>query len=728
MGCYPVLNRIITNMKLILLAIAKLVFRFRAFNPGVLETPGPVLLVPNHVSWLDWLFLGMLLEDDWKFVVSRSVADRSWFYHRIMVNNRTYQIDPTSPYAVKYMAQHLENNGRLVLFAEGQITTTGSLMKLYDGTGFLLLKTKAKVVTCYLRGANRLKWTHNPGHRQWFPKVSAHFSEAIDSPEPARNLSNSSARTFLTDWLRERMVEQQLQTEIKFGPHSLAEAIINTARKQPKKVVLEDFTLTKISSRRLLVSADLLADRFAARMDGRQERIGVLLPNTNAMPVSLLALWSLGKVPAILNYTAGPTSMRRCAELAALEQVVTSRQFLEKGKIDVLSIEEAGVELIYLEDLRTEITGVRKFGSFLRMTFAPRSLIRTDRRGDDSAAILFTSGSEGPPKGVNLSHTNLLANVHQMLAVTDLSDVDRVFNALPLFHSFGLTAGILLPLVRGMYVFLYPSPLHYRLVPTAIYDRGCTVFLSTNTFLNGYARKANQYDFHTVRYLFAGAEKVQDATRQVWAQRYGVRILEGYGATECAPCISLNTPMATRPGTAGRLMPGMDYRLESAPGIEEGGRLHVRGANVMIGYLNEVPDREFQALDGWYDTGDIASVSDDKFITILGRLKRFAKISGEMVSLTAVEDALVGAFPQYGLRCQTAILSQPDESKGETLVCVTNESGLGIEEVWEAIRNKGLTNLCMPRTIIFTREIPKLGSGKVNYRELEKQLKESGDL
>jgi len=563
-------------MKPILLAIAKLLFRFRVFNSSVLNTPGPVLLVPNHVSWLDWLFLLMLLDKDWKFVVSRSVAERSWLYHR-------------------------------------------------------------KVVTCYLRGANRLKWSHHPGRREWFPRVSAHFSEALDSPVPAGNLSNASARIFLTDWLRERMVEQQLRTEMEIGPQSLTEAIIDTARKQPKKIVLEDFTLTEISSRRLLVSADLLADRFAARMDGRQERIGVLLPNTNAMPVSLLALWALGKVPAIVNYTAGPASMLRCAELAELEQVVTSRQFLEKGKIDVRSIEEAGIELIYLEDLSTEITAVRKLGGL-------------------------------------------------------------------------------------------PSPLHYRLVPTAIYDRGCTVFLSTNTFLNGYARKAHQYDFHTVRYLFAGAEKVQDSTRQVWAQRFGVRILEGYGATECAPCISVNTPMANRPGTAGRLMPGMDYRLESAPGIEEGGRLHVRGANVMIGYVNEAPDREFQALGGWYDTGDIASVSDDRFITILGRQKRFAKISGEMVSLTAVEDALAGAFPQYGLRCQTAILSQPDESKGETLVCVTNESGLGIEEVREAIRNRGLTNLCMPRSIIFSQEIPKLGSGKVNYRELEKRLKESGNL
>ena len=624
-------------MKPILLAIAKLLFRFRVFNSSVLNTPGPVLLVPNHVSWLDWLFLLMLLDKDWKFVVSRSVAERSWLYHKIMVNKRTFQIDPTSPYSVKYMAQHLQDKGRLVLFAEGQITTTGSLMKLYDGTGFLLFKTKARVVTCYLRGANRLKWSHHPGRREWFPRVSAHFSEALDSPVPAGNLSNASARIFLTDWLRERMVEQQLRTEMEIGPQSLTEAIIDTARKQPKKIVLEDFTLTEISSRRLLVSADLLADRFAARMDGRQERIGVLLPNTNAMPVSLLALWALGKVPAIVNYTAGPASMLRCAELAELEQVVTSRQFLEKGKIDVRSIEEAGIKLIYLEDLSTEITAVRKLGGL-------------------------------------------------------------------------------------------PSPLHYRLVPTAIYDRGCTVFLSTNTFLNGYARKAHQYDFHTVRYLFAGAEKVQDSTRQVWAQRFGVRILEGYGATECAPCISLNTPMANRPGTAGRLMPGMDYRLESAPGIEEGGRLHVRGANVMIGYVNEAPDREFQALGGWYDTGDIASVSDDRFITILGRQKRFAKISGEMVSLTAVEDALAGAFPQYGLRCQTAILSQPDESKGETLVCVTNESGLGIEEVREAIRNRGLTNLCMPRSIIFSQEIPKLGSGKVNYRELEKRLKESGNL
>ncbi len=715
-------------MKTILHLIAKLFFRFRAFNTGVLTTPGPVLLIPNHVSWLDWMFLGVLLDDDWKFVVSRAVGESSWVHRKMMINKRTYPIDTASPYAVKHMAEHLRNNGRLVLFAEGRITDTGSLMKVFDGTGFLLFKTHAKVITCYLRGANRLKWSRQPGRRQWFPEVTAHFSDILEAPMPGHEISTTDARYLLTNWLRDRIVDQQFKTEMECGPHSLPEAIIDTARKQPKKVMLEDFTLTELTARRMLVGADVLANRFALKIDLKQERVGVLLPNANAMPLALLALWSLGKVPAILNFTTGPTIMRQCSELAGLKQIITSRQFLEKGKIDVSSLADAGIELIYLEDIKAGVTATQKLEALFRITFAPQSLIRTTRRGDDSAVILFTSGSEGVPKGVNLSHTNLLANIRQMLAVTDLDDQDRIFNALPLFHSFGLTVGTLLPLVRGMYTFLYPSPLHYRIVPTAIYDRACTVCLSTNTFLNGYARKAHQYDFRTMRYLFAGAEKIQDATRRVWSQKYGVRILEGYGATECAPCVSVNTPMANREGATGRLMPGMEYRLEAVPGVDTGGRLHVRGPNVMKGYLNEGPNKEFQALNGWYDTGDIVSVSDDRFVTILGRMKRFAKVSGEMVSLTAVEDALAGAFPQYGLRCQTAILSQPDENKGEKLICVTNEPKLKMDEVREAIKAKGLTNLCVPRAIIPVREIPKLGTGKVNHRELENRLKEAGAL
>jgi acyl-[acyl-carrier-protein]-phospholipid O-acyltransferase/long-chain-fatty-acid--[acyl-carrier-protein] ligase len=261
--------------------------------------------------------------------------------------------------------------------------------------------------------------------------------------------------------------------------------------------------------------------------------------------------------------------------------------------------------------------------------------------------------------------------------------------------------------------------LHYRVVPSVLYDRDCTVFISTNTFLNGYARKAHPYDFRSLRYLFAAAEKLQEATALTWSQKYGVRILEGYGATECSPCVSLNTPLESRYGSVGRLMPGMEYRLEKVEGVEDGGRLFVRGPNVMKGYLNADADAKFLALDGWYDTGDVVSVDADGYLHIRGRLKRFAKVSGEMVSLSAVEDALAGAFPQYGLRCQVAVITRPDENKGEVLIAVTNEPKLALDEIREAIKAKGLTNLSVPHEIKVVKEIPKLGTGKVDHRGLQ---------
>jgi acyl-[acyl-carrier-protein]-phospholipid O-acyltransferase/long-chain-fatty-acid--[acyl-carrier-protein] ligase len=312
--------------------------------------------------------------------------------------------------------------------------------------------------------------------------------------------------------------------------------------------------------------------------------------------------------------------------------------------------------------------------------------------------------------------------MRQMLAVTDIQDTDRMFNCLPLFHSFGLTVGTLLPIVRGLYVFIYPSPLHYRVVPAAFYDQDCTIFLSTNTFLNGYARKAHPYDFRSMRYLFAAAEKLQESTATTWSQKFGVRVLEGYGATECSPCLSVNTPLWPKHGSVGRLLPGMEFRLEPVEGVAEGGRLHVRGPNVMRGYLNADANAKFKALGGWYDTGDIVSVDEEGYLFIRGRLKRFAKVSGEMISLTAVEDALAGAFPQYGLRCEVAVVTRPDEAKGEALIAVTNEPKLQLEDIRAAIRARGLSNLSAPREIKVVREIPKLGTGKINHRELEKML------
>lgn len=708
-------------MKTILRSLVRLLFGFRAFNEAVLKTPGPVLLLPNHVSWFDWLFLLVCTDEDWKCVVSQKTAQTSWLHRKIMINRRTFPIDTDSPYAVKHMAEFLSKGGRLALFPEGRLSRTGTLMKLFDGTGFLLHKTGAKVITCYLRGAHRLPLSPNPNRKQWFPTITAHFSDVLTPPHVG-HMSTSQARALFTNWLRDRMVAQQFETEMQFGPQTLAEAVAETGTRFPKHVVLEDVN-GALSYRKLLVGAGLMAGQLGAVLTRDVTKVGVLLPNVNATPVVLLSLWTLGKEPAIFNFSTGPAIMLACAQLAAVRQIITSRAFLERAKLDVSALSGAGLEFIYLEDIRARISGGAKLAALVRQTFSPGlPCVPTDP--NSAAAILFTSGSEGVPKGVELTHRNILANLRQMLAVTDLTDRDKIFNAMPLFHSFGLTVGTFLPLVRGMSVFIYPSPLHYRVVPTVFYNADCTIMLGTNTFLNGYARKANPYDFRSLRYMFAAAEKLQEATATAWAQRFGVRVLEGYGATECAPCVSVNTPLQAKYGSAGRLMPDMEYRIEKVEGVAEGGRLFVRGPNVMKGYLNADANAKFLALQGWYDTGDIVRVDEEGFVFILGRLKRFAKISGEMVSLTAVEDALAGAFPQYGLRCQVAVIAQRDDDKGEKLIAVSNEARLSLDEVRAAIKARGLPNIAVPREVKFIHEIPKLGTGKTNHRELEKLLAE----
>ena len=740
-------------MRRLLRWLCQFLYRFRAYNLEALNTPGPVLLLPNHLSWWDWLLVGICLDDDWKFVTSSVAAEISWLHRRIMINRRTFPVNINSPYAVKRMAEYLQGGGRLVLFPEGRLSITGSLMKLFDGTGFLLWKTRPKLITAYLRGSQRLPLSPNPGPKRLFPRVSVHFSEVV-TPPAVEGESGREGRARLTRWLRDRMILQRFETEMQFGAPTLPEAILTMAAQYPGRIVLQDSTLQKLSYRRLRLGSHLLAARWNDLLAG-DDRVGVLLPNVNATPMVLLSLWLANKVPAILNFSTGAAIMRTCAELAGLKHIITSKVFVERARLDLGPLQAAGIKIHYLEEIRTTISSGEKFFAAMRDKLGLLDVaLRT--RADETAVILFTSGSEGIPKGVELTHANLLANIRQMLAGIDLIETDRFFNALPLFHSFGLTVGLLLPLVQGVYVFLYPSPLHYRVVPSALYNLDCTVFFGTNTFLAGYAKKADPYDFRTLRYLFAGAEKVQEATSALWMNKFGVRILEGYGATECSPCVTLNVPLDPRAGSAGRFLPGISYKLEEVEGVGdrdaatklanesrisgpsphplpagEGGlrtgRLFVRGPNVMRGYLNAEANERFQALGGWYDTGDIVRVDADGFVFILGRLKRFAKISGEMVSLTAIEDALGGAFSGYGPRTAIAVIAKPDAAKGERLIAVTNEPRITLEQIREAVRSHGLGNLAVPRQIKVVARLPLLGTGKVDHRTLHKLVEEAHD-
>ncbi|HEY8872208.1 MAG TPA: AMP-binding protein, partial [Stellaceae bacterium] len=321
-------------------------------------------------------------------------------------------------------------------------------------------------------------------------------------------------------------------------------------------------------------------------------------------------------------------------------------------------------------------------------------------------------GSEGAPKGVVLSHANLLVNRRQLAARVDFSPADQVLNALPMFHSFGLTAGFLLPLLAGVRVFLYPSPLHYRIVPELAYDIGATLLFGTDTFLAGYGRAAHPYDFYALRYVFAGAEAVRDETRLVWSERFGKRILEGYGVTECSPVIAVNTPMHFKAGTVGRLLPLIEHRLDPVPGIAEGGRLLLRGPNIMSGYLRpEEPGTLAPPEDGWHDTGDIVRIDDEGFVTIAGRAKRFAKLAGEMVSLAVAERIAIVAYPDH----RHAVVALPDSRRGERLVLVSEAPQVIRDALIDTAHREGLPEIAIPREIVQVATLPLLGSGKTDY-------------
>lgn len=710
-------------MKTLVRLLLRWFYGYRWENLEHTRQPGPLVLAPNHASWLDWLFLGAVLDDDWKFVTSSTTARTSWLHRRIMVNTRTFPVDPTSAYGVRDMADFLQGGGKLVLFPEGRISTTGGLMRIYDGIGFLLQRSGARVITCYLRGVNRLPWVAHPGWTQWFPRVSAHFAPPLPAPK-FEGVAATVSRQRVTSWLRDQMIAQQFAVMFVRGPKTIPVAVGEIIQAIPNRIAVEDATFTALPYRRVAVAVDALASLWPGLLGSeKNERVGVLLPNVNAMPLTLLSLWSVGKVPAILNFSTGFTVMTACIQLAGIRHLITSRRFLEATKLDAAAFQTIGLQVHCLEDVRPRIGLGTKLGAALRNRFSPGSRLRGARsEPNDTAVVLFTSGSEGTPKGVELTHANLLANVHQLNTVMDATDQERFFSAMPLFHSLGLVGGVLFPMIRGCYTFLYPSPLHYRIVPTLVYEKQCTVMLATNTFLNGYARKAHAYDFNTLRLLVAGAEKVQTATFETWSRRFGVRILEGYGATECSPVISINSRIEPNTGTAGRFLPGLDWKLEPVEGVTEGGRLWVRGPNVMKGYLNADAQAHFLAGKGWYDTGDIVFVDADGYVHIRGRMKRFAKISGEMVSLTAIEDALAGAFPIYGQRCQIAVVPIPDEDKGEKLVAATNESRLQLADLRAVLKAKGFSNLSMPRELRPFLSIPKLGTGKTNHRELQKMI------
>ncbi|MGA8653216.1 MAG: acyl-[ACP]--phospholipid O-acyltransferase [Xanthobacteraceae bacterium] len=675
------------------------------------------IIAMNHVSFLDAPVAMAILPKRPVFAVDTGIAQR-WWIQPFLPFVRTMALDPLKPMALRTIINAVRDGNMLVIFPEGRITITGSLMKIYDGAAMIADKSDAMVVPVRIEGPEQTifsRLTSAQVRRRIFPKIKVTILEPVKmNVDPA--LKGRKRRQAAGAAMYDIMSNLMFRTART--NRTVTEAVIEAAKTHGGSwQAIEDPTSGRLTYKRLLQATRILgAKLMPLAPEGRA--IGVMLPTSNGAAVTVLALMSGGRVPAMINFSAGAANVLGACRAAQIDTIVTAHAFVEKGRLEKLITGiEGHVRLVYLEDIRKTVTFSDKLFGALR---AKRPLVA--RKPDDWAVVLFTSGTEGVPKGVVLSHRNVLSNVAQAEARIDFGRDDRLFMALPAFHSFGFMGGIVLPLISGVPTFFYPSPLHYRTVPELVYGICATYMFGTDTFLTGYARMANPYDFRSLRYIIAGAEPIKETTRQTYLEKFGMRILEGYGVTETSPVLALNTPMFNKFGTVGRLLPGMQARLDKVEGVDEGaGRLFVKGPNVMLGYLRaDKPGVLEPPHDGWYDTGDIVSIDEQGYIAIKGRAKRFAKVGGEMISLAAVEMLAAELWPNYN----SAVVAVPDVRKGERLILITDKHSATRADFQAYARSKHAAELMMPSEIVIVDKLPLLGSGKPDLQTIQKLVNE----
>jgi len=677
-----------------------------------------VIIIANHMSKIDIAIIGAFIPDRVMFSVNISNADKWW----VKIASHFFDIlpfDPTNPMAARSQVAEVKKGHKLVMFPEGRISVTGALMKIYEAPGTIAHMADAKILPICIDGTQFSKFSKLQGiiDSKIFPKITLTIHKPLQFKAP-EGLKGGQLRNHIALKLHDTM------TNMLFNTSNIDRTLIETllsARKQfgGKRIALEDIQRVPLSYNKLIIGIFVLGRKLANLTNG-QKNVGVLLPNANACIVSFFGLQVFNRVPAMLNFSTGAVNMAAACTAAQVRTIITSRRFIEEGEMtEDLALLAKQAEIIYLEDVRDSISFADKMRGLLSAKF-PRiamSMIGTNTDPKEPATILFTSGSEGVPKGVVLSHRNLQANMKQVETRIPVNARDVMFNALPVFHALGLTLGVMMPIMHGIRTFLYPSPLHYKIVPELCYETDATILLGTNTFLAGYARNAHPYDFYNVWLCVGGAEKVKQDTRDVYMEKFGTRIVEGYGATECAPVLAANTPMHFKSGTVGRIFDGIEYRLDPVEGIDEGGELVVKGPNIMLGYLRADNPGVIEAPeDGWYATGDIVDIDEDGYVTIIGRAKRFSKIAGEMVSLTSAETFVSEAFPDK----EHAIVAVSDKKKGEKLVLFTTDHDINRKTLLAGLKKTAAIDMMTPRIIINVDEIPVLRTGKVDYVTINK--------
>ena len=671
------------------------------------------LVIANHISLLDGLLAAVYLPRKLTFAID-GAWERKWFVRLFGGLVNFYPLNPTSPLALRSLIEVINQGRTVMIFPEGRITVTGALMKVYEGTGVVAEKSGANILPVRIDGPqySKLSYIKHLVKAKMFPEVRLTILPPRKINIAKKGLSGRERRQAAALQLHDIMAEMIYDTtDIEmplFNAFLRAEKVYGGKRKMATDIGQKTLTYKQLMQKIYVLG------RVYERVFAKEKYVGVLLPNSLAGLVSFFALHSVGKVPVMMNFSLGDRQFTSCIKTVGLQKIITAHQFIEAGKLQRLEncADSAECAMIYLEDLARHISWADKFIGIMRYLRRRKSAVKAT----DVAAVLYTSGSEGLPKAVLLSHKNLLANTLQIHLAVPFNSGDVILNALPMFHSFGLTVGTLLPMLYGVKTYFYPSPLHYRIVPEIAYEIQATAILGTDTFLYGYGRRAHPYDFFSVRFAVVGGEKLKERTEQMWFKKFGVRIFEGYGTTETAPVLAVNTPMFYKENTVGRLLTRIEHRLEKVRGVAEGGRLSVKGDNVMLGYMRADNPEVLDKAEEWYDTGDIVKIDDEGFMSICGRAKRFAKIGGEMVSLTAVEQILDQLCPE----AKQGVIAVDDERKGEKLVLITSDREVTVSAVKKHFQTLGISELWIPREIIYEPHPPLLGSGKFDYVAAQK--------
>lgn len=674
------------------------------------------LLITNHTSYMDVLLISTFIDKRITFAVSDQLIEKTLV--KFMTNLMdVHPLDPQSPFAVKYMAERLNEDKLCMILTEGIIEGGNTRMKIYEGPAMMAVKGNAPVLPIRIDGASNTFFSRILGkkaHFKLFPKITINIAEPVDfkfkeelTTREVREKSSSRLYNILS----------QMTFESYDKNRTLFDAVADSMHMVGYlKPILEDTSRKPVKFCGFFLKSIILG-RLIQRATTDEKYVGLMIPTSNACALSVFGLHAFGKIPAMINFTSGPKQVISTCETIGLKSIVTARKVVSMAKLDnlITAIETAGIRVIYLEDLKPTLTLKDKLIG-IAGAICPKTIYRKMNplkpTAEDTAVVLFTSGSEGMPKAVFLSHRNIISNCYQVPALFDVYPSDVFLNCLPMFHSFGLGAGMVLPLLLGVKTVLYPTPLHYRIIPEICASVKATIFFGTDTFLAGYAKCANPYDFNSLRIVVSGAEKVKDETRKIWAEKFGVRLLEGYGATECSPFISVNTFLHSKKDSVGRLMPGISYQLKPVEGITEGQELWVKGPNIMQGYMRHTDPMHLDPPeDGWYDTGDIVSIDENGYISIKGRCKRFAKIGGEMVSLLAVEVVVEKRYPGF----VSGAVNIPDAKKGEQIVLITTCKDVTRDDLVTAFKAAGITELGLPSKIIITDHPPLLGTGKFDY-------------